>query len=67
MATINMDHKQFEKSLKEEKLVLVDFWAALIKRSIIAFESGATIESTALPFRYNTSVGITSISSASAS
>lgn len=27
MATINMDHNQFEKSLKEEKLVLVDFWA----------------------------------------
>lgn len=27
MAAINMDHEQFEKSLKEEKLVLVDFWA----------------------------------------
>ena len=27
MAIINMDRKQFEKSLKEEKTVLVDFWA----------------------------------------
>ena len=27
MAIINMDRKQFEKSLKEEKPVLVDFWA----------------------------------------
>lgn len=27
MATINMDRIQFEKSLKEAKPVLVDFWA----------------------------------------
>lgn len=27
MAAVNMDHVQFEKSLKEETPVLVDFWA----------------------------------------
>ena len=38
-----------------------------MKRSISAFEPGAVMESTAFPFRYSTSVGITSIPSAPAS
>ena len=35
-----------------------------MKRSISAFEPGAVMESTAFPFRYSTSVGMTSIPSA---
>ena len=27
MAAVHMDHEQFENARKEEKLVLVDFWA----------------------------------------